>query len=83
MAANGDIIPIVGTKRCKFQLNNMACFVELIIAKGLSNQCLLGMDILSTCPSTRQLFVQLEMAVSKQLTESPTQFFDIALSRAC
>ena len=45
-----EMVMVIGVKTCKIQIGKRACVVDVLICKDLVKDCLLGMDLLTTCP---------------------------------
>jgi hypothetical protein len=52
--ANGEELQILGVQNCLVEFGTTACYTDLLVAPKLAQECLLGMDILSTCPLTSE-----------------------------
>jgi predicted aspartyl protease len=53
-AANGSIIDVLGLRLCKIQIGDNVRMVDVIVARNLCDDLILGMDLLSTHQDSRQ-----------------------------
>ena len=74
LTANGELANIIGQKRCQLQLGSTTCVADFLIAGDLYNDCLLGMDVLTTCPLTQTAIQQLYNVVNTALSPFATEF---------
>jgi len=74
VTANGEPIQIVGQKQCLIHHGKTATLINALIAKNLTDDCLLGMDFLMKSPATRKAI----QTIHQELT---TQFDDIHISQ--
>jgi len=57
--ADGSRIPVLGTRKCRIQLADWTTEMEVLVTERLHEGCLLGIDFLSECPTTKDLIDQL------------------------
>ena len=57
--ANGSQAKVLGYTNVKLQLNNYSIETTVIVVCGLVKDCLLGMDVLESCPLTANIIAQL------------------------
>jgi hypothetical protein len=57
--ADGTRTEVEGIKKCTIQLGNCAIELDVLVTKNLHEGCLLGIDFLSQCPTTKDLIEQL------------------------
>ena len=74
LTATGDLANISGVKRCKLQIGNTACYGDFLVARDLCNECLIGMDILATCPLTKDSIAQLYNSINVVLSPIINEF---------
>ena len=58
-AANGEQLKINGIKKCRFELGDFNKEAEVLISDDIGADCILGMDIISTCPAYKDLIAKL------------------------
>ena len=63
VTANGTLASVVGVKRCKIQLGDKTCLLDVLFSRDLVKDCLLGLDILSTSPYTRSAISKLNDSI--------------------
>jgi len=74
VTANGEPFQIVGQKQCLIHHGKTATLINALIAKNLTDDCLLGMDFLMKSSATRKAI----QTIHQELT---TQFDDIHISQ--
>ena len=74
LTATGELANISGVKRCKLQIGNTACYGDFLVARDLFNECLIGMDVLATCPLTRDSITQLYNSINVVLSPITDEF---------
>ena len=71
LTANGQLVLIIGVKRCKLQINNFSCVMEILVVQNLVKECIIGMDFIMQCPSTNKIVTKLRDFVEDNInTES-------------
>ena len=84
--ADGYQIETLGFTRVKLQIDKYQCYTEVLVVKKLVNNCLLGMDILHSCPLISETIKKLNTQISGTLkirnidttnTQRETQVIDI------
>jgi hypothetical protein len=53
--ADGSRKPVLGTRKCRIQLADWTTEMEVLVTEKLHEGCLLGIDFLSECPTTKDL----------------------------
>ena len=56
---------IIGIKKCKIRIGNWLFVTELLISNNLIQKCIIGMDILSICPPTKDVIKEFKRKISE------------------
>ena len=72
--ADGQPAAIMGQKRVKLVVGKKACYTDVLVSPNLYKECLLGMDVLSTCPLSKDLISGLKDRFSTNQKPESTNF---------
>ena len=61
--ADGSKTNILGVKICKIQLGQHVVNLEVLVIENLHEKCLLGLDFLNKCPTTKIHMEQLKQVL--------------------
>ena len=62
ITATGERAGVLGTAKCKVKINNTVCYADFLVAPNMLQDTLLGMDVLATCPATKNHIIALRNA---------------------
>lgn len=60
LTVNGQPASIIGIKQCRVQIGEWDQLVDVIVADNTIKQCIIGMDVLNRCPSTKTQIKELK-----------------------
>ena len=64
--ANGQKVPIIGSKRCKIQLDsNWSCTIDVLITNSMIRECIIGMDVLLRYPRIQNTILNLKQTIEE------------------
>jgi hypothetical protein len=66
--ADGSKADVLGMKMCNITVGNDTVQLEVLVTTRLNQTCLLGIDFLRKCPSTKTLVHDLESALNGNRT---------------
>ena len=61
ITATGERAGVLGTAKCKVKINNKVCYADFLVAPNMLQDTLLGMDVLATCPATKNHIIALSI----------------------
>ena len=64
ITAEGHRAQIIGVKKCKIRIGNWTTIIDVLISNNLIKNCIIGMDILSICPSTKKSIQNLQSIIN-------------------
>jgi hypothetical protein len=80
-------VHILGSATCLFEVRGFTCFINVIITKSLSRQCIIGMDTINQWPILKKLIGEVRLviggsSVGSEASESKRQFVNTVHVRA-
>ena len=64
ITADGHRAQIIGVKKCKIRIGYWTTIIDVLISNNLIKNCIIGMDILSICPSTKKSIQNLQSIIN-------------------
>ena len=64
ITANGSCANIVGSLKVRLRIGDYTIVADVLIARDLSKDCLMGMDVLTTYPPTKGALTRLHQAIA-------------------
>ena len=65
---DGNLSPILGIKNCTLQIGNTFCKGDFLVARQLIKDCLLGMDVLTSCPLFKEAITSLHTSIKSLIS---------------
>ena len=71
LTADGSCANILGSLKVKLEMHEHTMFTYVLVAKDLCVDCLMGMDVLTIHPSTKEAIHRLSMAIQNRIKPLP------------
>ena len=68
--ANGSQAKVLGYAKVKLQIKNYSVSTIVVVVNGILKDCLLGMDLLESCPLTAKVIEQLHHLIALNVLEN-------------
>ena len=65
VTAEGHRAHIIGIVKCKIKIGDSIIISDVLISNNLIKSCIIGMDILSVCPLTRNIILELQHSIEE------------------